>query len=134
MFQGTLRPIFEGQLRQRRSVRERAMTLRKLVAESGLDYKALEDLYVSKDIEVKPALKEKLSSSVSDADLDELIALLDGHFRPAPAVAAPQQPVVTNGTHGVTTPTGDKKDVVVDVKKEVSESDQSKAGEVKGDN
>ena len=113
------------------------MTLRKLVAESGLDYKALEDLYVLKDIEVKPALKEKLSSSVSDADLDELIVLLDGHFRPAPAVvAAPQQPVVTNGTHGVTTPTGDKKDVdnVVDVKKEVPESDQSKAGEVKGDN
>ena len=39
--QGTLRPIFEGELRQKRIVRERAMALRKKVAESGLDYKAL---------------------------------------------------------------------------------------------
>jgi hypothetical protein len=110
------------------------MTLRKLVAESGLDYKALEDLYASKDTEVKPALKGKLSSA-SEADIDELIVLLDAHFRPAPA-AAPQPPVVTNGTHGVTTSSGDKKDGdnVADVKKEVSESDQSKAGEVKGNN
>jgi len=42
--QGTLRPIFEDRLRQKRSIRERAMALRKLVAESGLDYNAVSEL------------------------------------------------------------------------------------------
>jgi hypothetical protein len=100
--QGTLRPIFEGQLRQRRSVRERAMSLRKLVAESGLDYKAVSDLYKASSVveeedvsaKLKPVLKEKLLSNATDADVDELIVLFDAHFRP------PQQPpVVTNGNH-----------------------------------
>ena len=100
--QGTLRPIFEGQLRQRRSVRERAMSLRKLVAESGLDYKAVSDLYKASSVveeedvsaKLKPVLKEKLLSNATDADVDELIVLFDAHFRP------PQQPpIVTNGNH-----------------------------------
>jgi hypothetical protein len=100
--QGTLRPIFEGQLRQRRSVRERAMSLRKLVAESGLDYKAVSDLYTASSVveeedvsaKLKPVLREKLLSNATDADVDELIVLFDAHFRP------PQQPpIVTNGNH-----------------------------------
>merc|ERR1719319_2077243 len=36
--QGTLRPIFEAQLKQKRLVRERAMTLRRTIAEAGLEY------------------------------------------------------------------------------------------------
>ena len=90
--QGTLRPIFEGQLRQRRTVRERAMALRKLVAESGIDYDALSEIYKSKsDGDVRPVLKTKLSSVATDSDLDELVTLLNGHFL---------EPVVTtNGNH-----------------------------------
>ena len=105
--QGTLRPIFEGQLRQRRNIRERAMGLRKLVAESGLDYKALEELYSSKEVEaagsdnsaVKSLLKGKLSSDASDQDLDELIVLFDGHFR-APPPQQQQPHVVEHVTNG----------------------------------
>ena len=122
--QGTLRPIFEGQLRQRRSVRERAMSLRKLVAESGLDYKAVSELYKSAGEEedatakLKPVLKEKLMSSATDADVDELIVLLGAHFRP------PQQPhqlpVVTNGNHDEVKVASDE-----GVKQQGSESDQT---------
>jgi maternal-effect protein exuperantia len=45
--QGTLRPIFESHLRQKRSVRERAMQLRKIVAESGLDYNKVANIFTS---------------------------------------------------------------------------------------
>jgi hypothetical protein len=103
--QGTLRPIFEGQLRQRRNVRERAMSLRKLVAESGLDYKALSEFYSSKEVEtagsdnssVKSLLKSKLIGEVSDQDIEELIVLFDGHFRAPPPQ---QQHVVEHVTNG----------------------------------
>ena len=43
--QGTLRPIFEGQLKQKRAVREHAISLRKLVAEAGLQYSDLAQIY-----------------------------------------------------------------------------------------
>merc|ERR1712141_674565 len=43
--QGTLRPIFEGQLKQKRAIREHALGLRKLVAEAGLNYEDLKILY-----------------------------------------------------------------------------------------
>ena len=107
--QGTLRPIFEGQLRQRRSVRERAMALRKLVAESGLDYKALTELYSSKEIEaaaasdtsvVKSLLKTKLKADASEQDIDELIVLFDGHFRAPPPQQQQQEHVVEHVTNG----------------------------------
>ena len=102
--QGTLRPIFEGQLRQRRSFRERAMALRKLVAESGLDYKALTELYSSKEVEaagsdnsaIKSLLKAKLSSDATDQDIEELIVLFEGHFCAPPT----QQHVVEHVTNG----------------------------------
>jgi hypothetical protein len=88
--QGTLRPIFEGQLRQRRSVRERAMGLRKMVAEAGLDYKAVAELYESGSSDLKPVLKSKLPSGAADDDVDELVVLFDQHFRPR---------IMANGTH-----------------------------------
>ena len=98
--QGTLRPIFEGQLRQRRSVRERALALRKLVAESGLDYKAVSEICGADDSQpepdLKPVLKSKLTSEATEADIDELIELFVGHFRPAQRIPAPP---LTNGTH-----------------------------------
>jgi len=43
--QGTLRPIFESRLKQKRSVRERAMVLRKKVAEAGVNYDELSGIY-----------------------------------------------------------------------------------------
>merc|ERR1719412_2379194 len=42
--QGTLRPIFESQLKQKRLVRNRAMNLRRTMAEAGLDYEPAEDI------------------------------------------------------------------------------------------
>merc|ERR1719410_1076655 len=43
--QGTLRPIFESQLKQKRLVRNRAMNLRRTMAEAGLDYEALQTAF-----------------------------------------------------------------------------------------
>jgi len=102
--QGTLRPIFESHLRQKRSVRERAMQLRKIVAESGLDYDKVATIFTSaiptsdeqnnQDIEndekekiekeenekVKANLKEKIPDA-NEQDLEELIVLFQSHFR-----------------------------------------------------
>ena len=111
--QGTLRPIFEGQLRQRRSFRERAMALRKLVAESGLDYKALTELYSSKEVEaagsdksaIKSLLKGKLSSDATDQDIEELIVLFEGHF------CAPSPPTQQHVVEHVTNGSAEKEDV-----------------------
>ena len=89
--QGTLRPIFEGQLKQKRAIREHALGLRKLVAEAGLNYEDLQTIYGSnsdtkseKSTETliesrKDALKTRLNEA-SDKDLDDLIKLLDKHF------------------------------------------------------
>merc|ERR1712110_231091 len=98
--QGTLRPIFEGQLKQKRAIREHALGLRKLVAEAGLNYEDLQTIYGSnsdtkseKSTETliesrKDALKTRLNEAsdkdlddaVSDKDLEDLIKLLDKHF------------------------------------------------------
>ena len=96
--QGTLRPIFEGQLKQKRAIREHALGLRKLVAEAGLNYEDLKILYNSskssendeksseKDQEKNSTesrtntLKMRLDEGASDKDLEDLIKLLDKHF------------------------------------------------------
>ena len=96
--QGTLRPIFEGQLKQKRAIREHALGLRKLVAEAGLNYEDLKILYNSskssendeksseKDQEKNSTesrtntLKKRLDEAASDKDLEDLIKLLDKHF------------------------------------------------------
>ena len=98
--QGTLRPIFESHLRQKRSVRERAMQLRKIVAESGLDYNKVATIFtrtipenndkngdnINEDndqlekmerVEIKSELKNRIPDA-NDEDLEELIELFEG--------------------------------------------------------
>ena len=101
--QGTLRPIFESHLRQKRSVRERAMQLRKIVAESGLDYEKVANIFNNSaqltDSETKEeemaseekearekketdSVKSELKSKIPEAneeDLEELIELFQGY-------------------------------------------------------
>ena len=98
--QGTLRPIFESHLRQKRSVRERAMQLRKIVAESGLDYNKVATIFTcdntaavdkSKSVSSEESerlekdendkIKADLQSKIPDAneqDIEELIELFKG--------------------------------------------------------
>ena len=98
--QGTLRPIFESHLRQKRSVRERAMQLRKIVAESGLDYNKVANIFTSaiptseeQNEDVTNDEKEKLETQenenlmadlkskipdASEQDLEELVELFQG--------------------------------------------------------
>ena len=92
--QGTLRPIFEGQLKQKRAIREHALGLRKLVAEAGLKYEDLAIMYKENIISTAAPSDEifekqfesrctTLKASIMDAsdkDLEELVKLLDKHF------------------------------------------------------
>lgn len=93
--QGTLRPIFEAQLKQKRTVRERALSLRKLVAEAGLTYDGLAILYSKnyvdnqktsesqsdeKQIESRRSTLKATIIEANDKDLEELLKLLDKHF------------------------------------------------------
>jgi len=73
--QGTLRPIFEGQLKAKRLVRERAMVLRRSIAEAGLDYAALQAAVRDNSLR---ALLEK--TGVVKEDLEESLALIHEHF------------------------------------------------------
>lgn len=79
--QGTLRPIFESQLKQKRAIREHAIGLRKLVAEAGLNYQDLDALYKSENSEEsrRETLKARIDDA-SDKDVEELVKLLDKHF------------------------------------------------------
>jgi maternal-effect protein exuperantia len=84
--QGTLRPVFEGQLRKKRTVRERAIALRRLVAEAGLNYDNLAELYKTKANEDEKSeesrqktMKAKISEA-SDTDIEDLVKLMDKHF------------------------------------------------------
>ena len=73
--QGTLRPIFESQLKQKRLVRNRAISLRRKLAEAGLDYGALEaavkDSSLRKTLEATGAVGE---------DVEEIVKLIEDHF------------------------------------------------------
>eukprot|EP00090_Calanus_glacialis_P032374 TRINITY_DN53640_c0_g1_i1.p1 TRINITY_DN53640_c0_g1~~TRINITY_DN53640_c0_g1_i1.p1 ORF type:complete len:341 (-),score=128.54 TRINITY_DN53640_c0_g1_i1:512-1534(-) len=73
--QGTLRPIFESQLKQKRLVRERAMNLRRTIAEAGLDYSALESAY--KDGSIRKQLEP---TKAPTDDIDEIVKLIEEHF------------------------------------------------------
>jgi len=73
--QGTLRPIFESQLKQKRLVRERAMNLRRTIAEAGLDYSALESAY--KDGSIRKKLEP---TKAPTDDIDEIVKLIEEHF------------------------------------------------------
>jgi hypothetical protein len=92
--QGTLRPIFEGQLKQKRAIREHALGLRKLVAEAGLKYEDLAIMYkeniistpapsddvFEKQFESRRTTLKASIMDASDKDLEELVKLLDKHF------------------------------------------------------
>jgi len=73
--QGTLRPIFESQLKQKRLVRERAMNLRRTIAEAGLDYNALEAAF--KDGSIRNKLEP---TKAPTDDIDEIVKLIEEHF------------------------------------------------------
>ena len=79
--QGTLRPIFEGQLKQKRAVREHAISLRKLVAEAGLNYADLAQIYDNaiQNESRQQTLKARIDEA-SDKDIEDLVKLLDKHF------------------------------------------------------
>jgi len=73
--QGTLRPIFESQLRQKRPLREKAMTHRRMIAEASMDYSALKTAHDSGN------LRAKLSQAKMEKDdLEEVIKLVEDHF------------------------------------------------------
>jgi len=73
--QGTLRPIFESQLKQKRLVRERAMNLRRTIAEAGLDYTALELAFK------EGSIRKKLEPTQAPTDdIDEIVKLIEEHF------------------------------------------------------
>lgn len=73
--QGTLRPIFESQLRQKRLVREKAIELRSLIAEADLDYSALKCAHDQGDLGAKLA-----NTKIEKDDLDSVIKLIEDHF------------------------------------------------------
>lgn len=73
--QGTLRPIFESLLRQKRLVREKAMNHRRLLAEAHLDYSTLQTAYNS------GSLRNKLvATKMEKCDVEEVLILLQNHF------------------------------------------------------
>ena len=81
--QGTLRPIFEGELKQKRAVREHALALRHMVAEAGLNYDDLKNIYSSEENKASESRKDLFKTRLNDAtdkDLDDLVKLLDKHF------------------------------------------------------
>jgi len=73
--QGTLRPIFESQLRQKRLVREKALNLRRQIAEADLDYTALKSAHDEGDLRVKLS-----SAKIEKEDLEAVIKLVEEHF------------------------------------------------------
>lgn len=73
--QGTLRPIFESQLRQKRLVREKALNLRRLIAEADLDYSALKSAHDQGDLGAKLA-----NTKIEKDDLESVIKLVEEHF------------------------------------------------------
>merc|ERR1711874_593741 len=94
--QGTLRPIFESQLKQKRLVRERAMNLRRTIAEAGLDYSALEAAF--KDGSIRNKLEP---TKAPTDDIDEIVKLIEEHFSVDDGKANEvkmKEPVAVNGS------------------------------------
>lgn len=108
--QGTLRPIFEGQLKQKRAIREHALGLRKLVAEAGLKYEDLAIMYkeniisnaapsdevFEKQFESRRTTLKASIMDASDKDLEELVKLLDKHFIKTTQISPPNSNNATN--------------------------------------
>ena len=137
--QSSLRPIFEARLKQKkRSVRDRAMTLRKLVAESGLDFKAVQDAFSAKtegdddddDGDGNGALKEVLKAKIPDAvdeDVDDLAEIVREYFcvdKPAAGAKSKAVPVVSAAVETVAVDNADngEADEADQVEEEVAEA------------
>jgi len=73
--QGTLRPIFESLLRQKRLVREKAMNHRRLIAEANLDYSTLETAHNSGDLR-----GTLMATKMEKEDIEEVVKLVEDHF------------------------------------------------------
>ena len=71
--------IIEGQLKQKRAVREHAISLRKLVAEAGLQYSDLAQIYENSQESRHETLKARIDEA-SDKEVEDLVHLLDKHF------------------------------------------------------
>lgn len=65
VIQGTLRPIFVSMLRKRRALKERAMALRSLVAESNVDYAKLNEVYESAKKTVNETVTKKVEQEAA---------------------------------------------------------------------
>lgn len=74
--QGTLRPIFESQLKQKRLVRTRAMELRRSMAEAGLHYEAAEAAFHKGDIR-----KQLEAANTPAEDIEQIVKLVEDHFK-----------------------------------------------------
>jgi hypothetical protein len=74
--QGTLRPIFESQLKQRRLVRERAMALRRTLAEAGLDYSS-----IAASLKAGRLASRLEATGAAGEDVAEIVELVQEHFR-----------------------------------------------------
>jgi len=73
--QGTLRPIFESLLRQKRLVREKAMNHRRLIAEANLDYSTLATAHSSGDL--KGTL---MATEIEKEEIEDVVKLIEEHF------------------------------------------------------
>jgi len=78
--QGTLRPIFESHLKAKRLVRERAMGLRRGLAEAGLNYSTLEQLARSGESDLRKKVVEAFQPHNNSDDVEEAIKLIQQHF------------------------------------------------------
>ena len=61
------------------------------MAESGLDYNVLSNIYKEQKEEAKEVLSKKVSGS-EEKDIEELIELLEAHFNSPAPTAKPQKP------------------------------------------
>lgn len=80
--QNNLRPIFQVLFRERRRDRQHATPLRWLLAEAGIEYSQLQDAWTEgKRTGLEKLINEKLPSA-EKTTVDDLLAVLEGHFDP----------------------------------------------------
>lgn len=75
-----LRPIFESQLKLKRSLKEKAMTLRSMVADAGLDFDELSRIHREQKDQAKIVLQKRMDKA-SESDIDKLVELMEQHFQ-----------------------------------------------------
>ena len=127
--QATLRPLFESQLRQKRSVRERAMALRKKVAESGVDYSQLNAIYAEHLKAVTPAVAEdKEGGAKGEEEASSSEEKSSGGESPSKDGDA-----ATTETEGEKEPAAESKEAESKDEEEVAKEDEAAAEERKSE-